>query len=406
MLAVGNLGPSDAAQPIVVSDTLPASETFASATGAGWTCSNTLQVVTCTDPDNLPSGEDAPEIDLAVAIASDATGSVSNTATVASTTSDPVTANDSGSDTTSLALSSDLSITKTHTGDFTAGRDGTYTIGVHNVGPSDSGTGVVVSDTLPTGEAFVSAEGAGWICVAADPTVTCTLGTSIVVAGDATSLELTVAVKSCAVGTLTNVAVVQGPNPDPLLANNTASDPTASDRVSNLSLTKTLMDPLQDRANVVYAFAVTNAGPSDSAAPVTVTDPLPAGLTYVSNTVGSAGAWSCAAAGQTVTCTDSAPVAAGTTSNFDIKVAVSAGAGSEITNTATVAAAGDVGAAAEFASADGGVLAAASVPDSGASAGSTAWPLGALLLVIGGLGMVAGSRRRWHLPGRGRAERR
>jgi hypothetical protein len=105
-----------------------------------------------------------------------------------------------------------------------------------------------------------------------------------------------------------------------------------------------------------------------------------------------------------VTCTDSAPVVTGTTSTFDIRVAVSAAAGSEITNTATVEAAGDVGAASEFASADGGVAAAAPIPDAGASAGQAPWPLGALLLVIGGLGMVAGSRRRhWHLPRRGRA---
>ena len=404
VIAVGNLGPSDAAEPIIVSDTLPASETFASATGTGWSCSDDLQVVTCTDATNLPSGEDAPDIDLSVAIASAATGSVTNTGTVASTTSDPVTANNSGSDTTSLALSSDLSITKTHAGDFIAGLDGTYTIGVHNTGPSDSGTGVVVSDTLPSGEIFVSAEGTGWSCTAVDVTVTCTLGTSIVVAGDAPSLELTVAVRSGAVGTLTNVVVVQGPNPDPMLANNTASDPTTSDRVSALSLSKTLTGSLQDRGDATYAFAVSNAGPSDSAAPVTLTDPLPAGLTFVSSTAGTARTWSCAAAGQTVTCTDSAPVVAGTTSTFDIKVAVSALAGTEITNTATVEASGDVEAAAETASAEGTVSAAAPVPDSGSSAGQAPWPLGALLLVIGGLGLVAGSRRRlWHLLRHGRA---
>jgi uncharacterized repeat protein (TIGR01451 family)/fimbrial isopeptide formation D2 family protein len=398
LVALGNLGPSDAAEPVTVSDTLPTSETFEAATGTGWVCSDALQVVTCTDSSNLPSGDSAADIDLSVAIASDATGSITNTASVSSVTADPVASNDSGSDTTTPALSSDLSITKTHTGDFTAGLDGTYTIGVHNAGPSDSGTGVVVSDTLPTGETFVSAEGTGWSCAASDATVTCTLGTSIVVTGDAPSLALTAAVSSGAVGTLTNVALVQGPNPDPDLDNNTASDPTTSDRVSDLSLSKTLTDSLQNRGDATYALAVTNTGPSDSAAPVTLIDPLPAGLTFVSSTEETAGAWSCAAAGQNVTCTDSAPVVADTTSTFDIRVAVSALAGTEITNTAMVEAAGDVDAAAEFASADGTVAAAAPVPDSGASAGRAPWPLGALLLVIGGLGLVAGSRRRrWRL---------
>ena len=74
------------------------------------------------------------------------------------------------------------------------------------------------------------------------------------------------------------------------------------------------------------------------------------------------------------------------------------------TNTATVEASGDVEAAAETASAEGTVSAAAPVPDSGSSAGQAPWPLGALLLVIGGLGLVAGSRRRlWHLLRHGRA---
>ena len=404
LIAVGNVGPSDATEPLTVTDTLPASETFESATGTGWTCSDSLQVVTCTDATNLPGGESAADIDLSVAIASDATLPITNTATVASETADPVADNNSGSDTTTPALSSDLSITKTHSGDFTAGLDGTYTLRVHNAGPSDSGTRVVVSDAVPSGETFVSAEGAGWSCAASDATVTCTLGTSIVVTGDAPSLALTVTVRSGAVGILTNVALVQGPNPDPDLDNNTASDPTTSDRVFDLSLSKTLTDSLQNRGDATYALAVTNAGPSDSAAPVTLIDPLPAGLTFVSSTKGTAGAWSCAAAGQNVTCTDSIPVVAATTSTFDIKVAVRALAGMEITNTATVGAIGDIGAAAEFASADGTVAAAAPVPESGASAGQSPWPLGALLLVIGGLGTVAGSRRRrWHLLRRGRA---
>jgi uncharacterized repeat protein (TIGR01451 family) len=227
-----------------------------------------------------------------------------------------------------------------------------------------------------------------------DAKVTCTLATSIVVTGDAPSLALTVAVSSGAVGTLTNVAVVQGPNPDPVLDNNTASDPTTSDRVSDLSLSKTLTDSLRDRGDATYALAVTNTGPSDSVVPVTLTDPLPAGLTFVSSTAGTAGAWSCAGAGQSVTCTDSTPVVAATTSTFDIEVAVTAVAGTEITNTATVGAIGDSGAAVEQASAAGIVVAGAPVPESGASPGQAPWPLGGLLLVIAGLGMVAGSRRR------------
>jgi fimbrial isopeptide formation D2 family protein/uncharacterized repeat protein (TIGR01451 family) len=397
LIAVGNLGPSDAAEPVTVTDTLPASETFGSATGTGWSCSDDLQVVTCTDSANLPSGESAADIDLSVAIASGATGSITNTATVSSPTTDPATGNNSGSDTATLAYRADLSITKSHTGDFTAGLDGTYTLDFHDAGPSDSGTGVVVADTLPSGESFVSGEGTGWSCTEVHLSVTCTLATPVAVTGDAPPLTLVVAVGSGAVGTLTNVAQVEGPNPDPDLSNNTASDPTTSDRSFALSLTKSLDGPLQDRSDATYALAVSNAGPSDSVSPVTVTDPLPAGLTFVSSTSGTGGAWSCAAGGATVTCIDGTPVAAATTSTVDITVMVSAPVGSTIANTATAEATGDVGAAEEIGSVDGIVTAAAPVPDSGASgtfgAGSSP-PLVALLLVVAGLALAIGAQRR------------
>jgi fimbrial isopeptide formation D2 family protein/uncharacterized repeat protein (TIGR01451 family) len=394
LLAVGDNGPSDAAGPLTVTDSLPTVETPVSAVGDGWVCTNDLQTVTCTDTDGLASGATASQITLDVAIASGATGSVSNTAIVSSGTADPVSTNNSASDDATLALLSDLSPSKTHTGDFTAGLDGTYTLGVHNVGPSDSGTGVVVSDTLPAGETYVDGTGTGWSCDAHASTVTCTLATSIVVAGDAPALQLTVAVASGAVGGLTNVAVVQGSNTDPDLTNNTASDPTTSDRAFDLSLVKTLTTPLPDGASAVYGFAVTNQGPSDSPTPVTVTDPLPAGLTYVSSTAGTGGGWICSATGQTVTCVDSAVIPASTTSSFSMTVDVDAPVGESITNTATVAAFGDVDAADEVGAVEGTVTTRPDPPDTGAPAPPAIPLLGGLLLLCLGLILVATSRRR------------
>ncbi|MGD0833546.1 MAG: hypothetical protein ABSA40_03855 [Candidatus Dormibacteria bacterium] len=394
LLTVGDNGPSDAAGPVTVSDTLPSAETYVSGMGADWSCSAALQVVTCTDADGLVSGASAPAITLEVGIASGASGTVSNTATVSSPTADPDSENNSATDVAPLSLSSDLSITKTHGGDFTAGLDGTYTIGVHNAGPSDSGTGVVVSDTLPAGERIVSAGGTGWACGASASTVTCTLSTPIVVAEDAPTLTLTVAVASGAVGTLTNVAVAQGPETDPVLSNNTASDPTTSDRVFDLSLTKTLTTVLSSGGSASYELAVTNNGPSDSPAPVTVTDPLPAGLTYQSSTTGTGAGWSCSAAGQAVTCIDSLAIVASTTSSFGITVGVNAPIGTSITNIATVAAVGDVDAADEIGTADGTVAAPAPTPDTGAPAGRPLPLTGGLLLLGAGLALVLATWRR------------
>jgi conserved repeat domain len=92
-LAVSNLGPSQASTVSVV-DTLPAGSTFVSASGTGWTCNNVAGVVTCTVA-TLPVGA-APVINLtfnAPPVAS--AGTLSNTATVSSATTDTNPANNS-----------------------------------------------------------------------------------------------------------------------------------------------------------------------------------------------------------------------------------------------------------------------------------------------------------------------
>ena len=77
-LVVVDNGPSDAAS-LTVSDTLPAGVTFVSATGTGWTCTNTGNVsVTCTRP-TLASGPDCPD-DHGVVTAPSQAATLSNTA--------------------------------------------------------------------------------------------------------------------------------------------------------------------------------------------------------------------------------------------------------------------------------------------------------------------------------------
>ena len=57
-----------------------------------------------------------------------------------------------------------------------------------------------------------------------------------------------------------------------------------------------------------YRIVVSNLGPSEETNTITVTDTLPAGLTFVS---GTGPGWACAAAGQTVTCTNATAVPSG-----------------------------------------------------------------------------------------------
>jgi hypothetical protein len=65
-------------------------------------------------------------------------------------------------------VSPDLRVTKSHSGNFTVGVNGVYTITVDNSLGTASTTGVVTVVDTPAGLTFVSATGTGWACSAAD----------------------------------------------------------------------------------------------------------------------------------------------------------------------------------------------------------------------------------------------
>jgi uncharacterized repeat protein (TIGR01451 family) len=93
-IMVTNAGP-DTASSVTVSDTLPAGVTFVSA-GAG--CTHAAGTVTCTLGDIASGGSETRTI----VVTPGSTGTISNTATVSSTTADPNTANNSDTETTTV----------------------------------------------------------------------------------------------------------------------------------------------------------------------------------------------------------------------------------------------------------------------------------------------------------------
>jgi uncharacterized repeat protein (TIGR01451 family) len=329
-LVVANAGPSDATT-LTVTDTLPAGVTFVSATGTGWTCSNSGSTsVTCTRP-ALAAGATSPTITIVVTAPAQA-ASLTNSATVASTTADPVPGNNSSSATTGVTASADLAITKSGPATVVGGGNVSYGLLVGNLGPSDAAV-LTVTDTLPAGVTFGSAAGTGWTCThAGNVSVSCTRPA---LAGGSTAPTITFVVTAPAqAGSLTNTASVASTTADPDLSNNSSNVTTTVTASADLSITKAGPPTVTAAGNVSYTLVVANAGPSD-AATLTVTDILPTDVTFVS---AEGTGWTCTNAGNvTVTCTRAALVTGASAPTITVVVTAPAQTAS-LTNTATIGA--------------------------------------------------------------------
>jgi len=309
---VSNNGPSDAAAPVVVTDTLPVGMTYVSSIGSAWQCTTEApngsgQRVTCALGDGVAVmvGTHAPPLAVVVQVASDvdpstlSEGQLVNTATVTSPTEDPRPGNNTANDPVRVTTSADLSITKTHAGSARVGDPLQFTLQVANDGPSTARQ-VVVSDTLPAGLQYVAATGTGWTCATADQTVSCDLNTSLASGGSADPITVTATVLASGYPDVVNTATVDSATPDPKNDKNTSSDIVAVPPQVDLGITKSHEpEPMKVGQAATYTIGVSNSGNTDDPGPITVSDTLPVGLTYVS---GAGDGWSCKASGQDVTC--------------------------------------------------------------------------------------------------------
>jgi uncharacterized repeat protein (TIGR01451 family) len=119
--------------------------------------------------------------------------------------------------------SPDLSLTMSHSGNFTAGAQGSYSLSVTNVGATASSGNVRVTVTLPSGVSFVSGTGQGWSCSAQGLTVTCNNGAPFA-PGVSSALTLTVRVGWTSYPGINVLASVSNAG-DLNGSNNTAGDP-------------------------------------------------------------------------------------------------------------------------------------------------------------------------------------
>jgi uncharacterized repeat protein (TIGR01451 family) len=113
-LTVRNLESIPTAGTTTITDTLPATLTYVSGTGNGWTCSNNAQIVTCTRAEAIPANSSVA-LTLRVRVAASARGSITNTASVVnSSLPDDVPANNSSSATNNVIVVATLANTGTY----------------------------------------------------------------------------------------------------------------------------------------------------------------------------------------------------------------------------------------------------------------------------------------------------
>ncbi|MEM7391665.1 MAG: DUF11 domain-containing protein [Verrucomicrobiota bacterium] len=308
-LGVVKLGSPD---PVIAGETLTYTITV---TNSGPQDATSVQVV-----DNLPGGitpsgtvianlgtlaaNTSTSFNFMVTVDDDTTGSLENIVTVSSATDDNNMANNTFTQVTTVAVSSDLAIFKNSSPDpVIAGETLTYTISVTNFGPSVA-TGVQVIDTLPGG-------------VTPSGVVIANLGTLAVNSG--TTFSFMVTVDSDTVGSLNNVATVSSDGSDPNNADNGVVETTTITTSADLGIFKTdSPDPVLAGSLLTYTISVTNFGPSDATG-VQVTDNLPGGITPSGTVISNLGT-----------------IAANASVSFNLEVTVDVDTSTPLTNVALV----------------------------------------------------------------------
>ncbi|MBI3940339.1 MAG: DUF11 domain-containing protein [Acidobacteria bacterium] len=102
----------------------------------------------------------------------------------------------------------------------------------------------------------------------------------------------------------------------------------------DLAISKTHSGNFVIGANGVYTISVRNTGSAASSDVITVTDTLPAGMSFVS---GAGAGWTCSAFGQAVVCATSASIAAGASAaSLTLTVSLGTGAQGTVTNRASL----------------------------------------------------------------------
>jgi uncharacterized repeat protein (TIGR01451 family) len=337
-----NLGPFDANNVVVIS-TVPDDFVIGIPSGPGWSCSVSLQVVTCSRPlyavgatDNITIPLTAPVVTVLTDVTSPVTISTDPGGEAAERLGN-------NSDSTTIRVTPDgvdLSVTKSKSPQPVAqGSPITSVITVSNGGPQNAAIGTItLTDTLDPGEGYTGFSGSNWSCVDSTPDIICTY--NAVLNSGSTSSSLTINTTAVAAIELTNTASVSysgDPGDYDSSNDSVTASVTSTAAIADLILTKTAdagsvdgdtgtlaADPGPPEIlenTIIYTLTITNNGPA-AADGIVLTDPIPgyvSGGTAVTMTSQPSN-YTCTT-GATVTCTQlSGSLANGDSDGFVITV--------------------------------------------------------------------------------------
>ncbi len=342
-IVVQNIGNATAtAGLITVQDNLPAGLTPQAAAGTGWACTVAAPSVTCTRDAAalpLPLGGTYPAISITATVATNASGVLTNTAVV-SGGGDNNPANNAGSASFEILRSPQVSKAFAPS---SAQVSQTVQLTINLINPNSLAlTGASVTDTLPSG-----------LQLSSDPQVVSTCGGAVAAPANGSSVALsggTVPSAGCFIrvnvlAANPGVYVNLIPAGQLTTANAGASQQaaTASLQISaaDLKITKKSNSSFWrgQQSGAQYVISVANIGSAPTSGTVSMQDIIPSGLTVGTIT---APAWTCAVAGQAVSCARSDSLAVGGNyPDITIAVTVARDAPLSLVNTARISGGGE-----------------------------------------------------------------
>ena len=283
--------PGASAPATVIKIPVPATTTFAGATGTITGCAVSAGVVSCTVPALAP----AARADMVIRFATVEEGVIAVTPTIPAPDADPI--NNTETVTTTITKGADIELSITGPDTAAAGSRVSYVITVKNLGPYDADS-FEFDFPVPTGLGAIA------------PPPGCTLsGSSYFCSGLALAPNLsrtftfsgTLGVESLSTVTL-SASLTESLPLDPNSSNDSAVKNTAVTAGSDVKVTKSRAPSGILTVGQTVTFTLTPSYSGDVPNDLTMEDTLPENYSLVAVTPAPGSGWTCGTAGQTVSC--------------------------------------------------------------------------------------------------------